>query len=269
MRQSKKMAQREVGDIDLGMDLIGDVAILRMKGSVAEKARTARQVLSQIKKVKSVFEQEGGIEGELRLRKLRYLAGERRTLTTHRENGCTFRVDVERCYFSPRLSTERLRIAEMVEPTEEVLNMFAGVGPFSIEIAKKRGARVTSCELNPLACALHRENNELNKVSGLVDVIQSDARLLPVTLPSSFDRVLMPHPSASDRFIDAAVGLLKPRGVIHYYRHVLGRDQNEAADSVNGELSAHLDAGWRWSVRRVREVGPRWFEMVAEIRRAA
>jgi tRNA (guanine37-N1)-methyltransferase len=268
-RQSRSATLKARSGPDVGIDVIGDVAVIRSKGSIAEMRRAAESVLSQMKNVKCVFEQEGGIEGELRLRKLRFLAGERRTLATHRENGCAFRVDVATCYFSPRLSTERLRIVDAVRPGEEVLNMFAGVGPFSIEIAKKKRVRVASCEINPAACALHLENNKLNKVTRLVDVIQSDARLLPERVSSSYDRILMPHPSAANRFVDTAVALLRPSGVIHYYRHVLGRDEAEGSESVNRELSDLLGQGWRWSVRRVREVGPRWLEMAAEIRRAS
>ena len=75
-----------------------------------------------------------------------------------------FMVDVEKCYFSPRLSTERARIADLVEDGEVVLNMFAGVGPYSITIAKRKKAEVYSNELNEAAYRLHLENNRLNKV---------------------------------------------------------------------------------------------------------
>ncbi len=64
--------------------------------------------MAAMKNVKGVFDQEGGIEGDFRLGNLRHLAGEERTITIHRENGLRLRVDVETCYFSPRLSTERL-----------------------------------------------------------------------------------------------------------------------------------------------------------------
>ncbi|MDV3276913.1 MAG: class I SAM-dependent methyltransferase family protein [Nitrososphaerales archaeon] len=257
------------GRTETGIDVIGDIAIVRLTGAASEGEKLAAAVLSEMKNVKCVFGQEGGIEGEFRLRRLRHLAGEDRTLTTHRENGCSYKVDVAKCYFSPRLSTERLRVAESVRSGEDVLNMFAGVGPFSIPIAKKRKTRVTSCELNPYACDLHRENNELNRVSRLVDVIHSDAMMLPSRVGFKFDRILMPHPSATFRFLPVALSLLKPGGVIHYYRHVLGRDVAEASENLDRELSAALTAGTKWTVRRVREVGPRWVEMAAEIRPAS
>ena len=252
-----------------GVDVVGDIAIVRLVGlSAPAKKRVAAALLEEMKTVRVVMEQEGGIEGEYRLRKLRHLAGEERTLTVHRENGCSYRVDVAKCYFSPRLSTERLRIAELVGPRETVLNMFAGVGPFSIVIAKKAGARVTSCELNSYAAELHRENNRLNKVGGLEEVIQGDAADLPSRVPR-FHRIVMPHPSEADKFLPAAIALAREKGVIHYYRHLLGVDEEDAARGLRDELSGLLPPRAKYSVRKVREVGPRWLEMAAEIRVAA
>ena len=246
---------------------MGDIAVVRLAGfTLREKKMAARALLSDMKNVKVVMEQEGGIEGEYRLRKLKHLAGEGRTTTVHRENGCAFRVDVAKCYFSPRLSTERLRIAQQVGPGERVLNMFAGVGPFSIPIAKRAGAKVTSWELNPLAARLHEENDKLNKVQGLVTVVQGDAAELARGSTARFGRILMPHPSEADRYLPAALGLAEKGATVHYYRHVLGEDEAEASRAMRSELGGLLPPGTKYSLRRVRFVGPRWVEMAADIR---
>ena len=260
----------DAGRAATGVDVIGDIAIVRLGGfGPREKTKSAEALLSELKNVRVVMEQEGGIEGEYRLRKLKRLAGEKRTLTVHKENGCTFRVDVAKCYFSPRLSTERLRVADQVKPKERVLNMFAGVGPFSVLIAKRTGADVESCELNAYAAELHRENNRLNKVERLVSVINADAVDLPELTRSKFDRILMPHPSEADRFLPTALRMAKKGAHIHYYRHVLGRDDAEGAGRLREELSELLPLRTRYTVRRIREVGPRWLEMLAEIRVAS
>ena len=263
----EKAGVEDAGRASAGVDVVGDIAIVRLTGFKArEKKRAAEALLTELKNVRVVMEQEGGIEGEYRLRKLNHLAGERRTLTVHRENGCAFRVDVAKCYFSPRLSTERLRVAERVGPAERVLNMFAGVGPFSILIAKRAGARVESCELNSFAAKLHEENNRLNRVERLVSVRNADAAELPGLTKSKFDRILMPHPSEADRFLPTALKLAKRGARIHYYRHVLGEDEAEGARRLREELSGLLPPRARFTVRRIREVGPRWLEMAAEIR---
>lgn len=265
----EKAGVEGAGRVSSGVDVVGDIAIVRLDGfAPAEKEKVAEALIGEMKNVRVVMEQEGGIEGEFRLRRLSHLAGERRTTTLHRENGCAFKVDLAKAYFSPRLSTERLRIARLVKPRERVLNMFAGVGPFSIAIAKLSGARVTSCELNGEAARLHEDNDRLNKVEGLVEVVRADAAELPETLKAKYDRILMPHPSEADRYLPAALSLAKGRATIHYYRHVLGKDEEEAAAALKEELRRLLPGGARFSPRRVREVGPRWVEMAADVKLA-
>ena len=266
IRAALARANLEPDAVATGVDVVGDIAIVRTPGLKAkEKKKLGSALLEEMTNVASVFEQEGPVEGEYRLRKLRHLAGKRRTLTVHRENGCTFKVDVAKCYFSPRLSTERLRVAEECRPGEEVLNMFAGVGPFSIPIAKK-GLPVTSCEVNSYACDLHRWNDTANRVDRLVSVTNEDAQTLPKVLKTKFDRILMPHPSMADKFVPAALRLAGKRCVVHYYRHVLGRDEEEAGDTLKKEIEELFPRKSRYIARRVREVGPRWMEMVADVR---
>jgi tRNA (guanine37-N1)-methyltransferase len=253
--------------VSSGVDVIGDIAIVRLaEFSSKEKRTISGALLGEMKNVRVILEQEGGIEGEFRLRKLRHLAGEKRTLTVHRENGCAFRVDVARCYFSPRLSTERLKIAQSVGRREKVLNMFAGVGPFSIPIARLAGAEVTSCEINGYAAKLHVENNKLNKVESLVRVVRGDAGDLASESGKKFDRILMPLPERADRFLPAALEASKMGATIHYYRHVLGRNEAEASRALHEELGELLPKRARCRIRRVRDVGPRWLEMAADIR---
>ena len=263
----EKAQVEDAGRVSSGVDVVGDIAIVRLEEfSPSEKRKIAGAILEEIGSVRVVLEQLGGIEGEYRLRSLRHLGGEKRTMTVHKENGCLFKVDVAKCYFSPRLSTERLRIANAVKPGERVLNMFAGVGPFSIPIAKLKGAKVLSCELNEYAAGLHQENDRLNRVERLVEVVKADAADLPEITEGKFDRVLMPHPSEADRFLPAAVALARKGGVIHYYRHVLGEDEAEAAAALREEVTTLLPKKARFTTRRVRDVGPRWVEMAAEIR---
>jgi tRNA (guanine37-N1)-methyltransferase len=255
----------ELEALEGGIDVIGDIAIVKLRESLAARAALVGEaVLRNMKNVKCVYGQEGGIEGDYRLRKLRHLAGEERTETMHRENGLRFKLDVATCYFSPRLSTERLRIADAVEDGERVLNMFAGVGPFSITIAKRKEAKVLSCEANKAACDFHLENNRLNKVERKVEVVRGDAMDLPEKVKERFDRVLMPHPSQSNLFLPAALALAKPGGVVHYYRHVTGRTPEEAKENLAAELATFGFEGF--ASRKVREIGPRHLELVADLR---
>jgi tRNA (guanine37-N1)-methyltransferase len=257
----------ELSSFESGIDVVGDIAIVKLRpGADGREGAIAEAILDEMKSVKCVYGQEGGIQGDFRLRKLRHIGGEERTTTLHKENGLRLKLDVETCYFSPRLSTERLRIAEQVANGERVLNMFAGVGPFSILIAKR--TKVWSCELNDAAFGFHVENNRLNKVDRQVQMVEGDAAALPGKLVKDgpFDRILMPHPSQSNLFLPAAASMLSPGGVIHYYRHMTGRDSKEAESNVREELGAVAPLLSVGSVRRVRAIGPRYVELVADLK---
>jgi len=257
----------DLSSFETGIDVIGDIAIVKLRpGLGSDEKALAKAILAEMKSVKCVYGQEGGIEGDFRLRKLRHLGGEERTITEHKENGIRLKLDVETCYFSPRLSTERLRIAEKVAEGEKVLNMFAGVGPFSILIAKRTG--VWSCELNDAAFKFHLENNRLNKVEGRIKMIKGDAMLLPEEVEGEgpFERILMPHPSQSNLFLRAALSMLAPGGVVHYYRHMSGRDVPEAASGLKHEIEEIAPGLSVGSVRKVRVIGPRYIELVADLK---
>lgn len=255
----------EARAVDTGIDVIGDIAIVKLpepvkgRGSVVGEA-----ILASMKNVRAVFDQEGGLEGDFRLRRLRHLAGEDRTLTMHRENGLRLMVDVEKCYFSPRLSTERMRIADLADRGEKALNMFAGVGPYSIILAK-RMAEVWSCELNDVAYGLHLQNNRLNKVEPLMHMYNQDAATLHESVGVKFDRILMPHPSQSDRYLALARSMVNKGGWIHYYRHLSGSDAAEGQSALGEELRRILGEDVEFSSRKIREIGPHYVELVADI----
>ena len=267
--QTKLSKWGELSYLESGIDVIGDIAIVKLRpGSEGKEKSVAEAILAEMRNVKCVYGQEGGIEGDFRLRKLRHLGGEERTTTTHKENGIRLKLDVETCYFSPRLSTERLRISEKVAKSEKVLNMFAGVGPYSVLIAKR--TRVWSCELNHAAFDYHVENNRLNKVEDRIKMIEGDARLLPEELEGDgpFDRILMPHPSQSNLYLPAALAMLAKGGVVHYYRHVSGEDEAEAEKTLVEEVVGIARGTSVASVRKVRAIGPRYIELAADLRKS-
>jgi tRNA (guanine37-N1)-methyltransferase len=170
--------------------------------------------------VRTVLNQTTPVRGEFRTREFEVIAGEPRTETVHREGGCSFRVDLARVYFSPRLATERLRVAKLVRPGEVVINLFAGVGCYSVLIAKhSRPTRVYSIDKNPVAFEYMKENIRINKVGALVVPILGDARdVVENRLAGKADRVLMPLPELARDFLDVALKALKPAGgTIHFY----------------------------------------------------
>jgi tRNA (guanine37-N1)-methyltransferase len=172
------LTPKDLDSIFSAFDIIGDIAIIKIPKSFgANKKIIGDTILRNLKAVKTVFAQTSSVTGNFRIRELEYLAGENKTETEYRENGCRFKVDVAKVYFSPRLSTERLRVAMMVRDGEVITNMFAGVGTYSVLIAKKnKRCKVYSIDSNPVAIELCRINAKANKVEDNVVPLLGDAQ---------------------------------------------------------------------------------------------
>ncbi len=109
--------------------------------------------------------------------------------------GTVFEVDLSEAYFSARLATERQRIAGLHEEGGQVLDMFAGVGPFAITLAGK-ARRVLAADINPGAVRLMVRNIRLNHADNILPVL-TDAARLPAMAAWTFDRVIMNHPTGA------------------------------------------------------------------------
>ncbi|MFB0500576.1 MAG: class I SAM-dependent methyltransferase family protein [Candidatus Hadarchaeaceae archaeon] len=202
-------------------DIVGDIAVVKIPEKLLPKKQLIGQALMQVHHhVRTVLNQTTPVRGEFRTRKLEVIAGAPRTETTHREGGCSFKVDLAKVYFSPRLATERLRVTEQIKPGEVVVNLFAGVGCYSVLIAKHSEAiKIYSIDKNPAAVNYMRENTRINKVGARVVSILGDARdVVETRLMGKADRVLMPLPELAREFFDVALLALKPEGgVVHFY----------------------------------------------------
>ncbi len=202
----------------MSFDIIGDIAILELDEEQDEK-----EAVSHLRKtyphLKTIMKKSGEREGEFRTRKLAKLWGDG-TETEHIEHGMCLRLDVASCYFSPREATERQRIAAEVLAKETVMVMFAGVGPFSIAIAKKQPKvkKVYSVEANSDAVGYMEENVKLNACKYVVEPILGDVKDACKPHYGRCDRVVMPLPREGYKFLPIATACLKPKGgIIHFY----------------------------------------------------
>ncbi|MBD3398454.1 methyltransferase domain-containing protein [Candidatus Micrarchaeota archaeon] len=203
-------------------DVVGDIAIVQVpEGLRAHEAEVGELLLRGEKKVNAVWKKAGGREGEFRVTKLMHLAGEERSETEYVENGVRMKLDVRKVYFSPRLSHERKRVLGEVKEGENVLVLFAGVGPFALEIGKAcPHAKVVGVELNPEAIKYFEENIVLNKL-GNVEAVLGDAQKAAEGEFSGWaDRIAMPLPMGAEEFLGAAFSAAKPGCIVHFYRMV-------------------------------------------------
>ena len=263
------LSEEESEELFSSFDQIGEIIVLRIPDSLKSKKKIIGEtLLDKVKTTRSVFYQSSPVEGKFRTRNLEILAGEDNTETEYKESGCRFLVDVEKAFFSPRLSTERERISRLVSDGEIMINMFGGVGMFSILAAKIKNCTVYNIDIYPDASLLCEKNIKLNKLSGNVISLNGDAtKIIENKLQNLADRVLMLLPEKSDEFLDVATLAVKNNGIIHYYSHIHADKKQDAPKlSEQHYLSIAKSRSEILNSRIVRPVGPRFYQTVVDVK---
>jgi len=216
-------------------DIIGKIAIVEFdqinmindNKVLSYKKKVAEALVSVNKSVETVYEKKSEVKGRYRLKELKNIYGDDNPETIHKENDCLFKLDVKKTYFTPRLVFERKRISSNSFKKQEIIvDMFAGVGPFSIQIAKKNDAKIYAFDVNSSAYKYLVDNIESNKMKGEVIAHNMDVKellnpnnKLGKYLKNKIDRIIMNLPEQSINFIDVACFLMnKPHGILHFYQ---------------------------------------------------
>jgi len=250
-------------------DLIGDIILVEIPHELRPYEKLVAEALMKLHpRVKTVLSKEGATRGAYRLRDYRVVAGLNKFETIHREHGCIIRVDLRKAFFNPRMSGERIRVARSVSKGERVLDMFAGIGSFSIIIARRQPtAKILAIELNPDAYRLMLENIRLNAVEDRVRPILGDCRKVLKEIHERFDRVIMDLPHSSIDYLDLALEKVKPNGIIHLYS--VGGGEDPVKDARERALEKVQELGFEVDVvyaRRVMEIAPRRSTIVLDLR---
>ena len=212
-----KIDDKTIDEIRGSFDIIGDVVILEIPDDLENYKELIGEAALKFTKRKAVFRKTSEIKGIIRTRELEHIAGEDISETIHQEFGCRLMLDVRNVYFSPRLATERKRVADSVKDGEVIVDMFAGVGPFPVLIAKNHDVKIYAVDINPEAYKYAEKNIELNKVQDKVIPILGDVREVLKNKDVKADRIIMNLPGSAYEFLDTAVQHIKPGGIIHYY----------------------------------------------------
>jgi len=257
-RTSKTVDYRKRVDISTDLvallptsfDVIGDIVVIRLVDQLTPyREMIGNALLSTHPRLRTVA-LDRGVKGEMRVRDLEVISGDDSTETVHIESGLRLKVDLRKAYFNPRLASERERIASLVSKGEVVTDMFAGVGPFSIMIAKHAEPKIIyAIDVNMDAVKFLRTNIAMNRVKNVVP-IWGDARMIIPTLPPS-DRIIMNLPHSALEFIPEALRQLKIGGTIHFY---FVSERSSYHDTL-GEVTARAEEiGKKVEMARIEEL---------------
>ncbi len=265
-----KLPPHLLASVPRAIDFVGDIAIIEIPPELADHKKTLGEaILKAHKQTSTVLAKSGAVEGVYRLRDFEVIAGVEKTATVHREYGCTYHVDIAKAYFSPRLSSEHNRVASQVKEGETVVDLFAGVGPFSIQIAKThQDVKIYAVDVNPDAIALLKRNVALNRAEKQVVPILGDARqVVRERLLSVANRVIMNLPETAIEYVDMACDALGAEGgIMHYYEFT---KESEPLETAVVRLTEAVSRNNR-KVKRillaktVREVAPYTWQVVVD-----
>ena len=221
----EELGRKEYENVTKSFDIVGNIAVINAKGGLAKKVGNA--VMATHNRVETVLRKGGAVSGRYRTRKLHFVCGKRNYVARYRENGVELVFDIRKVFFSPRLAFERKRIVDLSTDGENVIVMFAGVGPFAIEIARKnRRSKVIAIELNRDAYKYLLGNIKGNNAAN-VEPVLGDAAKVSKKYRNFADRIVMPLPMKAKEFLDVAFLMAKRKAVIHYYTFIEGTQASE------------------------------------------
>ncbi len=212
-----EMNPDEIELLPRGWFILGDIIIVKIQPRLERfKHKIGEALLSIYPRCRSVL-RDFGIDGLLREPVREIIAGVS-SETVHRENGVLFKLDALKVMFSQGNLRERMRMS-LLGREETVVDMFAGIGYFSLPMAvHSRPRKVLAIELNPVAFGYLKENVRLNHVESIVEPLLGDCEKL--TPSGVADRVVMGYVGETDRYLEAGVQALRPGGVLHYHQTV-------------------------------------------------
>jgi tRNA (guanine37-N1)-methyltransferase len=261
-----KLPKKLLNELPTSYDVVGAIILLKVsKDLIPYRKEIGKALLETHKNIRTVCLIDA-VSGELRTRNVEIIAGEKQTLTTHTEYGLSFNVDVGTTYFSPRLASERKRVADLVKPGEVVVDMFAGVAPFSIMIARFAKPKVVyAIDKNNDAIALARQNVKQNHVLEIVEVIHADAKNANKVIPIKADRIIMNLPFSAYTFFSMALSITAQTCIVHYY-DIISEEDIEGRISLLKKIAAKQDYTLiDISIHKIKSYAPREFYIGLDI----
>lgn len=257
-----------------GFQRIGDIIVLNLKQELESYKQEIGKITLELNPgIRTVANKTGAITGQFREPQIEILAGDNDPITTHFENNCYYKFDIQKIMFAKGNLSERVRLVKQVKKTEIIIDMFAGIGYFTIPIAKlARPKKIYSIELNPISFQFLKENLKLNKIESIVEPINGDSKIIiPELLEKGIkaDRVLMGYLPPPKEFLDSAMKIIKKDAMLHYEDLIkVDIKDQEIERSLNDVREAAKKAGYQVKLihaQRVKGYGPKIDHYVLDI----
>jgi len=266
------LTDEELSALPRGFQTIGDVAIIKLKPLLLEKKiLIAEKYLDLLPRLKSIYLNSGRVKGQFRTpEKIEFLVGIDNSLVKHKEHGVIYKFDFTKIMFSMGNLNERKFLATLVKEGEVIVDMFAGIGYFSLPIAiHSKAKKIFSIELNPDSFKYLTENVKLNHCEDKITPINGDSKIEVIKLSKlgiKADRVIMGVFPAPKDFIKEALTLARVEGTIYHYEGIADKEKYLDLFNEFKEIAEKIDFKCDLlATRFVKSYGPGLYHVVLDI----
>ncbi len=259
--------ENELNLLPRSYQIVGKVLLLKLKSELLERRNlVGSAIMETLPYIKTVCLQKQISDIE-RKPDIEVIAGENSFMAMHRENGCFFEIDVSKSMFSKGNKAEKMRLVKMVKAGETIIDMFAGIGYWTIPLAKMAKAEnIFAIDINPEAAEFLEKNILLNGLQEKVEILKGDCRNFAGILENSADRIIMGYLFDTEKFLPAALKMAKDGCTIHFHRNVemkkvedVKKNVAEIAKNNGCEIQAK-------SVVKVKSYAPEVWHIVIDLK---
>jgi len=238
---SEKIPSSLIGKIPDKWEKVGEIGIIKLNPELNNYSKIIGKYYAEILHCKTILNDIGGITGTYRKPVTKVIFGPIKTVTIHKENQVRFKLDPKKIMFSSGNMDERLRMATISNKKEIVVDMFAGIGYFTLPMAVfSKPKKIIACEINPISYDYLCDNIILNNVIDIVEPLKGDNRKVAPT--NVANRVILGYFGITREFLTTALNCLKDhKGVIHYHDKISERDVQNKQLKIVKEITDKID----------------------------
>lgn len=246
-----------------GWQVLGDIILVSLHPGLEKYSSEIGNALLALYPACRTVLKDSGIKDRIRQPSREVIAGNKETITLHKENGCYFKLDAMQLMYSKGNLAEKKRMSKLGKG-ETIIDMFAGIGYFSIPMAVHSGPeKILAIEINPVAFEYLKKNIILNKVEDIIEPVLGDCST--VTPRGVADRVIMGYLTASE-YLEKGIRALLPGGILHYHEAVPGAVIHRPADRIIAAAGEQGHSAEILELRKIKKYSPGVWHVVVDAR---
>jgi tRNA wybutosine-synthesizing protein 2 len=260
LRRKLDLPDKELDMLPRGYQILGKIMLIKLDKKLFKHRKMIGKTLLELFPYIQTVCLSKGIKSVTRKPIIEIIAGCKSTETLHKEHKCQFLIDVSQVMWSQGNKQERMRLVKVAKPKETIVDMFAGIGYFSIFVAKySKPEKIYAIDINPKSTELLRRNTWLNNVENKIEVLQGDCRKFSKILENTADRIIMGYLFETEDFLPFALKIAKNGCIIHMHRTAKMSEIKEIKKKLNRKAKV-------LRVKKIKSYAPKIYHFVFDLK---